>query len=166
VTPTLETRDRVELFRNGTSPTPIAMSGIKTVYVSIYEYVNASQQCSGLVCSESALVTYAAPPSALETEIHEKQFVYSGLNLSKSKKIPAAPKLLTLGAEHGHASGTQQNATGFFTVVTFSFTADHESYNWAYAVCIKDSVTTDGIGLPGHHGCGGQHIPYPTGYLG
>jgi serine/threonine protein kinase len=167
VTPALETRYRVELFRNGTSPTPIAMSGVKTIYVSIYEDVSDSQDCSGSVCYESALVTYAAPPSALKTEKSETQFVYSGLNLSKSKKIPPAPKWLTLGAEHGTVAGTQQNsATGFFTTVTFSFTAGHESDNWAYAVCLKDSVTTDGIGLPGHHGCGDQRVPYPTGYLG
>ena len=167
VTPTLETRYQVELFRNGTSPTPIAVSGVKTVYVSINEAAGKTQGCNATACSESAEVTYTAPPSALKTEMSKKPFVYFGLNLLPGKKNPPSPKWLYLGTGHSVVLGTQQtSATVFQILVSFSFAPGNEAWEATYAVCIKETLATDGVGLPGHHSCGNQRIPYPTGYVG
>jgi len=167
VTPTLETRYQVELFRNGTSSAPIAVSGVKTVYVSVNEDAGPTQGCRAAACYESAEVTYTAPPSALKTEMSKKPFVYFGINLLPGKKNPPNPKWLLLGTGHSAVMGTQQtSATVFQILVSFSFAPGNESFEAAYGVCIKETLATDGIGLPGHHGCGNQRIPYPTGYLG
>ncbi|HEX3513530.1 MAG TPA: serine/threonine-protein kinase [Trebonia sp.] len=167
VTPTLATRYRVELFRSIASSAPIAMSGVKTIYVSVGQGVSNTQDCGGPVCDESAQVTYEAPSSALKTEMSKTPYVYFGLNPSKAHRQPPPPKLLALGAGHGAIVGTQEtSANRFVLTVSFSFTVGHDSYDAAVAVCIKDTVATDGIGLPGHHGCGDQRIPNPTVYLG
>ena len=166
VTPTLETRYRVELFRNGTSATPIGVSAVKAIYVSLGEEVSKAQDCSSSVCYESALVTYLAPPSALKTEMSKTPFVYFGISLTKAKKDPPSPRLLSLGAGHAAAVATQQtSATVFLITVSFTFTVGNDFWEAEYAVCLKNTVTIDGIGLPGSHGCGAQRIPYPTGYL-
>jgi serine/threonine-protein kinase len=166
VTPSLETRYVAELFRNGVSATPIAMSGVKTIYVSIGEGLSKSQECSGSVCYESTLVTYEAPPSVLKTEMSKTPYVYFAVSLKKGKKDPPAPKLLSLAAGHSAVAGTQQESANEFQVtVTFTYTVGDNAWNAAIAVCLKDTVTTDGIGLPGHHGCGDQQVPYPSAYL-
>jgi hypothetical protein len=157
----------VELFKNGTSLTPIAVSGVKTVYVSVDENPGSTQGCNATACSESAEVTYTAPPSALKTEMSKAPFLYFGVNLLPGKKIPPDPKWLLLGTGHGVVLETQQmSATVFQILVSFSFTPGKESWNATYAVCIKETLATDGVGLPGHHSCGNQRIPYPTGYVG
>jgi serine/threonine-protein kinase len=165
VTTTLATRYQVELFRNGTSATPIARSAVKTIYVTLSESLSLGQDCTGSPCDESAVATFTAPPSALKTEMTKAPAVYFGINLSPGKKDPPVPKSLVLGAGDSAVAGTQQVPGGFMITVTFSFTPGTDRWNVAYAVCLKDAVTTDGIGLPGHHGCGDQRIPYPTGFL-
>lgn len=166
VTPVLETRYRVELYRSGVSTAPIAMSGVTTIYVTVGEEVPPGQDCTGPVCDESTVVTYRAPPSALKTEMSKTPYVYFAVSTTKGTNIPPAPKSLSLGAGHSAIAGTQQeSATEFAITVTFSFTVGHDSSKSAFAVCLKDTVTTDGIGLPGHHGCGDKQVPYPSAYL-
>ena len=64
--------------------------------------------------------------------------------------------------------GTQRLAADqFITTVSYSFSVGHNAaYTWAWNECLKDAVATDGIGLPGHHGCGDQQIASSAPYLG
>jgi serine/threonine-protein kinase len=166
VTPVLETRYRAELYRSGAAATPIAISGVTTIYVTVGEGLSKTQDCTSPVCNESTVVTYQVPPSALRTEMTKTPYLYFAVSTAKGTNIPPAPKSLALGAGHSAIAGTQQeSATEFAITVTFSFTVGSDSSLAAYAVCLKDTVTTDGIGLPGHHGCGDKHVPYPSVYL-
>jgi serine/threonine protein kinase len=167
VTPTLATRYRVELLRGRTATTLIAMSGVKVIYVSTAESVGGDQGCSSSTCYESVQATFAAPPSALRVEMSKTPQVYFGINLSKTQKNVPPPRWMSLGAGHSHVVGMDQiSADQFSVTVTFTYTTGNENADLAWGVCDKDTVAIDGIGLPGHHGCGDQRVPYPTGYLG
>jgi hypothetical protein len=168
VTPTLETRYRVELFRSGTTSTPFTMSGIATIYVVLETLVSKTPACTVSVCDESESVTYTAPPSALETEMSKTPYVYFASNVSP-KAQPPEPHWVSLGAGHGRVAGTQRiSADQFVRTVTFTYTVggQHDHYAWDSLVCTKDSVAADGIGLPGHHGCGDQRLRYSLPYFG
>jgi serine/threonine-protein kinase len=166
VTPVVETRYVAELYRSGVAATPIARSGVKTIYVTVGEGLGDSQDCSGAVCYESTLVTYSVPPAALKTEMSKTPYVYFAVNLKPGKKTPPAPTSLSLGAGRATVVGTQQESANEFAItVTFTYTVGTDKWQAAFAVCLNDTVTADGIGLPGHHGCGDKQVPYPSVYL-
>ncbi len=167
VTPTFATRYRVELFQSSTSSTPFATSGIATIYVALGATTGDAPACSGPVCDESMQTTYTSPPSALPTEMSKPRYLYFGLNLAKTIAAPPTPKWLSLGAGHGLVIKSQRiSADQFIETVTFSFTVGNDAYHWASTMCLKDAEAEDGIGLPGHHGCGDQRVLYSASYLG
>jgi hypothetical protein len=167
VTPTLATRYRVELFRGSTVATPFAVSATATIYVLLQALTSSTLNCDGPVCRESATGTYTSPPSALPTEETKQLYLYFGLNRSAGRHDPATPSSLSLGAGDSSVARKRQiSADQFQMTVEFSFTAGHGGWTLATNICVKDAVATDGIGLPGHHGCGDQSVPYPTRYLG
>jgi hypothetical protein len=43
--------------------------------------------------------------------------------------------------------------------------ADH-SWNWTWDAFLKDTLSKDGLGVPGHHGCGSSRIRPTVKYLG
>jgi serine/threonine-protein kinase len=168
VTPALATRYQVELFRSGSAAEPVAVSAVKTVYVGPHLSLAQVPQCyGGPVCSESEAANILVPPSTLPTEMSKTPYMYFGLNLTKTGKAPE-PKWLSLGAGHSLVVGTQQVSADEFQIATaFSFTVGrHHSYDFSWNICLKDSEAEDGIGLPGHHGCGDPRIPYSATYLG
>jgi serine/threonine-protein kinase len=167
VTPTLATRYRVELFRDSTSSAPLATSGVATIYVIMSATTSSPQDCGRPVCHESVQTTYLSPPSALPTEISKAPYPYFGLNLAPTG-TPAVPEWLSLRGGHSHFIGSQQlSADEFIETVTFSpDIGHHDAYHWAWTMCFKDTEAEDGIGLPGHHGCGDQRVLSSASYLG
>ena len=106
------------------------------------------------------------PPSALSTEMSKAPQLYFGLNFAKTGQAPV-PKWLSLGANHSLVAGkVKLSATEFFVNVTFSYSPGGHHYNLGWNVCLKDAVAEDGIGLPGHHGCGDPRVLYSAPYLG
>jgi Protein kinase domain len=170
VAPTLATRYRVELFQSSTAPTPLATSGVATIYVVPFK-TETSQACSRPVCKESLQVIYVVPPSALQTEMSKPSYLYFGVNLG-TDIAPPVPQWLMLGAGNGHVTAPRRiSADEFSYTVTFSFLVGNDAYHFAFNVCTKATEAADGIGLPGHHGCGGERIPgdervFGNGYLG
>jgi hypothetical protein len=54
----------------------------------------------------------------------------------------------------------------FERTITFSFTRRaNSSSNWAWTVCVKDTLSNDGLSLPGHHGCGSSRVRRTATYL-
>jgi len=51
-------------------------------------------------------------------------------------------------------------------IITFSYTTDGDHAVAVWGVCVKDTLAIDGLGLPGHHGCGDNSVPYPSSYVG
>jgi hypothetical protein len=50
--------------------------------------------------------------------------------------------------------------------VSYRFFVGNHGYYWSWIACAKDSETTDGLGLPGTHGCGAKRLSDNTNYLG
>lgn len=93
-------------------------------------------------------------------------YPYFGINLSATG-TPSLPRWLYLNAGDPTVSGVRQvSATEFEVTVTFSFTIGADGYYFDWVTCTKDSLSADGLGLPGSHGCGAGRIRSGTGYLG
>ena len=166
VTPTLATRYQVELFRDRTATTPLASSATSTIYVVSGGTGSSAHNCDRPVCHVTWTFTSFFPPTALNTEISKQLYVYFAVNFSPSGE-PGVPALLQLGAGDPLVTAPLRiSADEYQQSVTFTFQAGNDGWHAAFNACIKDTEAEDGIGLPGHHGCGNAQVPYPGGYLG
>jgi serine/threonine protein kinase len=167
VTPSVATRYKVEVFQNSAATSALVSSANRTVYVTVTATSGNGQTCSRPVCHETFRDSVPVPASALATEMAKRWYSYFGLSLGP-KNVPPPPPLLTLGAGNPHVTASRQiSATEFSFTITFTFRIGNDAYNWNWNACSQDTEAEDGIGLPGHHGCGDQRIPdSTTNYLG
>jgi Protein kinase domain len=166
VIPALATRYKVELFRSSTAKTPLATSATTTIYVALDGKASADQKCSRPLCHEKFRVRFRVPAPAMSNEIAKQWYPYFGINLAPVK-APAAPKRYRLGSGDGQVAPSRRvSATELELTVTYSFEVANNAYHWNWNVCAKDTEPQDGIGLPGHHGCGNKHISASFIYIG
>jgi hypothetical protein len=166
VTPVLATRYKVGLFANKTARNPLAVSNVATIYVVISMPFRESPKCPRPDCTTVLHVHAFVPPSAMRTERAKKIYTYFAVNLSPTH-IPPPPKFLYLGAGHPRVTRTRRVSAGEYTfTIKFTFRIGNDAAHWGHLYCIKDTVTTDGIGLPGHHHCGVKRVPARIRYLG
>jgi hypothetical protein len=163
VTPALATRYKVRLFAKST---PLATSATRTVYVVPGGSVTGGARCGRPVCKETFHVYTVLPSSALSVEMRKHLYPYFGLNLAPVVE-PPPPTWLYLNAGHASVSAARRiNAGEFENTITFTFTIGNDGYHWAWTACAKDTVSADGLGLPGYHGCGVSKVPRTVAYLG
>ena len=106
------------------------------------------------------------PPSALQTEMSKPEYLYFGINLAPTNE-PPLPQWVLLGAGNGQATAPRRiSADEFSFTVTFSFQIGSDAYHFAWRSCTKATEAEDGIGLPGHNGCGDARVLYSASYLG
>jgi type 1 fimbria pilin len=154
VTPVLATRYVVRLFAAGTSKAPLAASAAQYVYVASGGRVTGGSACARPVCTQTLHLFTILPSSALSTEIGKHLYTYFGLNLSTTGE-PPPPKWLNLNAGQPSVTKARKiNAGEFETTVTFTFTIGNDGWFWLWDACARDTLGKDGMGLPGHHGCG------------
>jgi hypothetical protein len=154
VTPALATRYAVRLFASGTSKTPLASSAAVNVYVSLNGFTTGGGNCSRPVCHQVLHEFTVVPGSALRTEMGKHQYLYFGLSLSPTSE-PPPPHWLYLNAGHPTQTKSRRvNAGEYETTITFTFTIGNDGWYWLWSSCVKDTESKDGVGLPGHHGCG------------
>jgi hypothetical protein len=167
VKPTLATHYAVKLFASGTATAPVASSSARAIYVVNEQTIGASQKCGRPTCHETYHVDTFAPASALKVEMAKHLYPYFGLNLSATH-APGPPKWLYLNAGHPTVTKSRRlSATEFENTLKFSFTIGNNGYYFIPAFCTKDAETSDGIGLPGRHGCGASRLLATlTAYLG
>lgn len=166
VTPSLATRYRVELFRNSTATTPLAISTTTTVYVVYHGTATNTKTCNGVTCSVTTKYIETVPPSALATEMAKQWYVYFAVNLSSSGQ-PATPTSMQLGAGNPVVGTAQRVAADEFSrSITFTFTYHNDNYQSSWEWCAQDTEAQDGVGLPGHHGCGDPSVLRAARYLG
>jgi hypothetical protein len=166
VTPALATRYTVKLFASSASSTPLAHSLAHSVYVVPGGSVKGGSRCARPVCHQTLRIFWILPASALRHEMGKHLFPYFGLRLGNAG-VPPAPRWLYLNA--GHATLTpprRLSATEFEQTLRYSFTIGNHAANWRWTSCLKDTVSTDGLGLPGHHGCGASRVLRTAPYLG
>ena len=166
VTPSVATRYKVELLRSSTATSPLATSATSTVYVALNGTSGKFQRCSRPVCHETFRVRVPVPASAMSTEVAKRWYSYFAVALAPTK-APSAPKLLRLGAGNSYVSRSRRiSATEFELTVSYSFRIGTSAYDWSWNVCTKDTEAADGIGLPGHHGCGARTLSASASYAG
>jgi hypothetical protein len=166
VAPTLATRYQVKVFARKGAATPLATSPWQNVYVAGNWYYSGGKTCGGPACRETFHARIVVPNSALSAEMSKTYYPYFGITLSATNALPA-PRWLYLDAANPSVSGPRRiSANEFEITVTYSFTIGDDGYNFIWAACAKDTLSTDGLGLPGSHGCGAHRIRATASYLG
>jgi hypothetical protein len=166
VAPTLATRYQVKVFARKSATTPLATSPRQNLYVVSNGYYTGGKTCGGPACRETFHNYIVVPSSTLRVEMSKPLYPYFGINLSATG-TPPEPRWIYLNAGHPSVSGARQiSASEFEITVTFSFTIGNDGYYFDWAACAKDTLSADGLGLPGSHGCGARRIPRTISYIG
>ena len=165
VTPTLATHYQVEVFANNTSTTALAHSALSTVFVANKMALSGLKACSRPVCRQKVSVQEQVPASTLRNEISKHWFFYFGLNLTTTG-TPPPPRVLTLDTHATISPSTRTGARTFVRTISWSFRIGNDGFFFNFNFCSRDTEATDGLGLPGHHGCGAPRISATVGYLG
>jgi len=171
VTPNLATRYRVELFTDSSETSMVAKSAVQVVYVTSRGHWSRVQSCNRRgqrpVCHQRLHLTITVPPSTLRAEQRKRFHLYFGLRLDRSGRQPPPPKRLKLGGGHGRIISVKKlNSQQYMATMTFSFRIGNAGYSFVLTACQKDTEATDGLNLPGHHGCGNRFISSKVPYLG
>jgi serine/threonine protein kinase len=166
VTPSLATRYKVELFRSSTAATALASSPVSTIYVTLSGLAGNGQKCSRPVCHETLAVSVLVPASALSTESAKQLYPYFAVALSATKQ-PKMPQWLQLNADAPRITTPHRiSADEYGYSVSFTFRVGNDGYAWNWNACANDTEAIDGLGLPGHHGCGAARVLASAAYLG
>lgn len=163
VAPTLETGYRVEVFASASSATPTATSASRTVYVAEYGTASNGEACGGGKCTIHINFTEIIPPSAIATEKGKHQYLYLALPAAPGGVKPK-PTTYHLASATVSAPSVRDEHVSFKISVTYIEPA--ERYWWYWLSCTKDTLTRDGVGLPGRHGCGNATLSPSATYVG
>lgn len=156
VTPSLATQYKVAV-----SGADTATSGPASVYVTEggrIAHVRAHK--SGSTIKFSFRLYVVLPKSALRHEIGKHWYEYLAVG------YPRFPKFAPLDKRATASKATKVNSGEFFRTFSYSFRLRHSNPNPDPIECVKDTESTDGMGLPGHHGCGAKRVPTNVLYLG
>jgi hypothetical protein len=167
VQPRVATRFTVKLFRSRQAATPLAQSTPRPVYVADGGSASRPARCGRPVCRQAIHVTIRLPQSAVPTEMAKHWYVYLTVKLGRpGGKNPSAPTWLYLDGQASQSAVTRLSPTSYKLTISFSFRIGNHRYSYGWTACTKDTETTDGIGLPRHHGCGDPKVRASTAYLG
>jgi serine/threonine-protein kinase len=166
VTPSLETRYTVKVFRNAKSSDVLATSQVSTVYVTGWTFSSPDVKCERPVCHEHFTIKVQVPPAAIASEIAKAWYPYFGIRLGPDK-APPAPKVQVLNAAGASVSSSRKISADTYTLtISFTFTIGNKAYSWNWSACSRDTVDQNGLGVPGHHGCGDPRIRTSLDYAG
>jgi hypothetical protein len=159
VVPSLATSYEVRLTGSAT-----VTSGPATVYVEASGHgFKAHQKCSASKCRFWYTGTQILPASAYYTESHKHVYMY--LAQWYSARHPA--KWYNLSRTARTSKARRINGHEFELTFTWYIRTRPGQNYWLPLSCTKDTVTKDGLGLPGHHGCGAKRVSVKAaGYLG
>lgn len=136
-----------------TGTTVDATSTPVTVYVTEGGKIGGQRKsCSSTRCTFSYRSTEVLPAAAYRTEARKKFYLYLAVG------YPRLPGKFTLDTSARASGPTKINPGSFRVTFTWYVTLRHGSAHWLTLACSKDTESTDGLGLPGHHGCGNQTI--------
>jgi hypothetical protein len=145
-----------------------AVSSVATVYVTAGVRIpkrSVHAHCSStspVKCRFSFRLYVTMPSSALRHEIGKHWYEYLGVGYP----YPAVPRYVTLSRTATASKATKVNSGEFYRTFSYSFRVLHNSPNPDPVECVKDTESKDGMGLPGHHGCGVKRVSTKTLYLG
>ncbi len=167
--PSLATKYTAELFKSG-STKPIATSNEATVYAdSTLSFLGSAKSCTGKnapTCHQKFTVELQTPASVGKFETAKKRYGYLGVDLAVGVE-PPPPTKLERNSHFKFSKPVAVNKTEWKYTVSFSFKVPKgDGWYFDTDVCTKDAESSDGIGLPGHHGCGNKSVSTRDVYLG
>jgi hypothetical protein len=162
VKPSVATRYEVQVT---TGTTVDATSSVQTVYVT--EWTGGGKfvtKCSHGRCTSTWKYYEELPPSARGTEMAKRQYLYFTLDT----KLPKFPRYIGLARSAAISKARKLAADEFYITLRYSYSTHLRNPNRdvLYLICSKDSESKDGLGLPGHHGCGLRRIRTVAPYWG
>jgi hypothetical protein len=162
VKPSVATQYEVQVT---TGTTVDATSGVHTVYVT--EWTGGSKfvtKCSHGRCKSTWKYYEELPASARGTEMAKRQYLYFTLDT----KLPKFPRYIALARSADISKARKLAADEFYITLRYSYSTRLRNPNRdvLYLICSKDSESKDGLGLPGHHGCGLRRISTRAPYWG
>jgi hypothetical protein len=165
VTPSLATRYEVRVTSGSTVD---VTSASVTVYVALAQEIAAvpSKKCTATQCTERLVTDTQVPASAYKTEAAKRWYLYLGVNQSAGQPSTGAPKYLNRSGISTASAARRLSATEFKVVFTFRARVDRKNVVLYPNACTKDTESKDGLGLPGHHGCGSKRVLAGAVYLG
>jgi hypothetical protein len=167
VRPEIATNYRIQV--TGTKLGTVPDSAVRTVFVEALGAITGKRACSRParpVCHITLRLWVSVPVSAYRTEAAKHWYLYAGLRLARSHR-PPAPRTLTLSRSATATRPQRKHLYEFVITLRYQFRVGrHDAFTWRVNFCTRDSETTDGLGLPGHHGCGNKRISVRTPYLG
>jgi hypothetical protein len=167
VAPEVATNYKIQVTGSGVSAAP--ESAVRTVFVEAVGSITGKRSCSRParpVCHIRLRLYVNVPAATYRTEAAKHWYLYSGLRLARNRR-PPAPKTLTLSQTATASKPQRKHLYQFVITLRYQFRIGrHDAYVWRVNFCTRDSEATDGLGLPGHHGCGNKRISTRTSYLG
>jgi hypothetical protein len=163
VKPSVATKYQVRVSNGATV---LATSAAATVYVTEGSGHNKiTTHCSGGRCTTTwDVYVVVATTKAERTESAKRWYLYFAIDTH----LPRLPKSLPRDNSASAARPRRVNALEYEVTLTFRFrtTIKNPSSDILPAGCTKDTESTDGYGLPGHHGCGASKISTSSPYVG
>ncbi len=153
VAPTRATTYRVELV-NPVSTTPAAQATPIDVYVTPGGTSRVSSNYGRPEDTVKVVFVAYDPPGTPSSDIYAHWYVYYSVNLSSASSEPAAPADLGLHPGVTVSGPTVVGPNQYQYSFSFSFNVGKGGYHYEEDQCQLDHEATDGLGLPGHHGCG------------
>jgi hypothetical protein len=163
VTPSLATQYEVQVT---TDATVDATSAAAAVYVTPWEGLTHSKtKCSGSACKTSFEFYELLPAAAKSTELAKKWYLYYAVD---PKFLSGHfPKYLPLVKGAKMTKSKYSGGDLYFSVSWgYRTTVKDPGKYLIFNLCSKDNVAKDGIGLPGHHGCGASKVLTTAPYTG
>lgn len=133
-----------------------------TVYVTEVGLIShTTKNCSTTSCTFSYQVREHVPARTYAKETSKHWYLYQAVG------HPALPAVFQLSTK-ATASKVRKVGAGEFEV-TLSWqikVSATRKTSWQTTFCTRDSEKYDGMGLPGHHGCGDKTIALSASYVG
>ena len=167
VTPTLATRYRVELFQSSArrrpsprrAPRPFMSAQLGTSG----EYRDLQPPGLQRVATSDL---YGAAFGAADRDVQAAVSVLRH-QPGAAKSLPPTPQWLYLGpATASSQHRTRISADRIQLYRDLLVQVGDDAYDWAWTRVPKATEAEDGIGLPGHHGCGDERVLHSASYLG
>jgi hypothetical protein len=166
VSPSIATHYTVGLYRHATDTKPIVFSNVQPVYLTEGGTSSRPNVCQHPVCHQKISLQLIVPASTLTGEAAKHWHVYVGVRTGPAGHTPPAPAWLNLDPKATASKARKLSATTFTTTLRFSFRIGTKGFRWLWTACLRDTEASDGLGLPGSHGCGDKRVKNGTPYLG
>jgi hypothetical protein len=140
-----------------------ATSASTTVFVTYSgRQTSSHERCNATTCAYSYTFHSFLPPSAYRTETRKRLYLY----LAQWKSSHRAKWFYLSRA--GSASKPRRIGAGAYAQTVTWHISLKAGRSWWTGLCSRDAENRDGIGLPGHHGCGNRRATWAQilGYMG